>query len=153
MAIVNTVANTTQGFGSGFLTQRVGIALTSGTTFSLPSTGSVNGNPIYSGKMRIKIYNGGGTTPTLTALQLKATDGVNTVIFDDLNFSAAVTLSSTSFFDYIKDFNFDFSTLGGGATGTLLAPGTAVAMVFQAVATLGGSSPTASMDMEVCGQP
>lgn len=153
MAIVNSVATVGPAYGSGYLTQRTGITVSSGTTYSLPSTGSVNGNPIYRGKVRVKIYNGAGTSPTLTKLQVSITDGTNTVIIGDLNFGTAVTLSTTNWFDGEFLFLVDYSTAGGGATGTLLGPGTTAAVVVQVVPTLGGTSPAATMDIEVVGEP
>lgn len=153
MAIVNSVATVTAGYGSGALTQRTGITVSSGTTYSLPSSGSVNENPVYRGKIRVKIYNGAGTSPTLTKLQISVTDGTNTVIVEDLNLSTAVTLSTTNWFDHTCEFLLDTSTAGGGATGTLLSPGNSPAIVVQVVPTLGGTSPACTMDIEVCGEP
>lgn len=152
MAIVNSVATAGPGYGSGFLTQRLAIAVASGTTYSVPATGSVNGNPIYRGKIRVKIYNGAGTSPTVTELVLQITDGTNTVVLDDVKPTATIALSSTAWFDYVKEFIVDYSTAGGGATGTLLGPGTAAAIVIQVIPSLGGTSPAATMDVEVYGE-
>lgn len=152
MAIVNSVATTTAGFGSGLLDQRTAIAVVSGSASSIPASGSMLVAK-YSGKIRVKIYNGAGTSPTLTKLQISVTDGTNTVIVEDLNFGTAVVLSSTNYFDHTCEFLVDFSTAGGGATGTLLGPANSPAMVVNVTPTLGGTSPAATMDIEVCGQP
>lgn len=160
MAIVNSVATAGPGYGSGFLTQRAGIAVTSGTGYAIPVSGSVNGNPIYRGKCRIKIYNGTGTTPTLTLLTTSITDGTNTIILPAGSYGSGsspitptITLSSTNWFELVFEFLVDYSTLGGGSTGTLLGPGTAAAIVLTVTPTLGGTGPGATMDLEVYGEP
>jgi len=151
MAIVNSVATAGPGYGSGFLVSRTAIAVVSGSASAVPSTGSL-AQPVYRGKIRVKIYNGAGTTPTLTKLQIAITDGTNTVVVEDRNFSTAVTLSSTAYYDGVFNFLVDFSTAGGGATGTLLGPGNSPAMVVNVTPTLGGTSPAATMDVEVYGE-
>jgi hypothetical protein len=153
MAIVNSIATTGPGFGSGFLVARTAIAVSSGSASAVPSTGSLT-IAIYRGKIRVKIYNGAGTTPTLTKLQIALTDGTNTVVIGDWNFGTAVTLSSTSYWDGFIAFCVDYSTAGGGATGTLLAPTVSTnAQVVNVTPTLGGTSPAATMDVEIYGEP
>ena len=153
MAIINSVATAGPGYGSGFITSRTGIAVSSGSASAVPATGSLT-IPIYRGKVRVKIYNGAGTSPTLTKLQISITDGTNTVIVEDRNFGTAVTLSSTNFYDGVFNFLIDYSTAGGGATGTLLAPTVSTtAIVVNVTPTLGGTSPAATMDIEVYGEP
>jgi len=98
MAIVNSVATAGPGYGSGFLVSRTAIAVSSGSASAVPSSGSLT-IPIYRGKIRVKIYNGAGTSPTLTKVQISITDGTNTVIVEDRNFGTAVTLSSTNYYD------------------------------------------------------
>ena len=153
MAIVNSVSTIGPGFGSDSITQRTGIIVTSGTTYSIPSTGSVNLNPIYRGRMRVKIYNGTGTTPTVTNIQASITDGVNTVLIGEFAPTSAAAINATNWVDTLFEFLLDYSTLGGGATGTLLGPGTAVAIVGQIVPTLGGTGPGCTMDIEIAGAP
>ena len=160
MAIINSVATTGPGYGSGFLTQRTGIAVSSGTGYSIPVTGSVSGNPIYRGKVRIKIYNGIGTSPTVTLLTSSITDGTNTVVLPAGSYGSGstpitptVTLSSTNWLELVFEFLVDYSTAGGGATGTLLGPGNSPAIVLTITPTLGGTSPGATMDVEIYGEP
>jgi hypothetical protein len=152
MAIVNSVATAGPGYGSGFLTARTAIAVSSGNASVVPSSGSL-ALPVYRGKIRVKIYNGGGTSPTLTKLQISITDGTNTVIVEDRNFGTAVVLSSTNYYDGVFNFLVDYTTAGGGATGSLLGPANSPAMVVNVTPTLGGTSPGATMDVEVYGEP
>jgi hypothetical protein len=150
MAIVNSIATTSAGFGSGQLVQRAGITLGSGTTVSLPASGAISPN-IYRGKIRLKVYNGTGTNVALTAILFQITDGTNTVVIWEFNPSAAVSLTSTQYLDLEKDFLVDYGA-GGGATGTLLGPASG-AIVIQFTPTLSGSSPAATGDFEVVGEP
>lgn len=150
MAIVNSVATAGPGYGSGFLVSRTGIAVSSGSASAVPSSGSLS-QPVYRGKIRVKVYNGTGTSPTLTKLQIAITDGTNTVVVEDRNFSTAVTLSSTAYYDGVFNFLVD-SGAGGGATGTLLGPTLSPAMVVNVTPTLGGTGPGATMDVEVYGE-
>jgi hypothetical protein len=104
----------------------------------------------------VKIYNGAGTSPTLTKLQVSAQDGTNSVVIADWNFGTAVTLSTTSWFDAMFDFVVDTaaSGSGGGATGQLIAPTSSAAgglTYIKLVPTLGGTSPAATMDAELIG--
>jgi len=153
MAITNSIATTGPSFGSGFLVARTAIAVSSGSASAVPSTGSLT-IPVYRGKIRVKVYNGAGTTPTLTKLQIAITDGTNTVIVGDWNFSTAVTLSSTNYADVNCNFCVDALSTAGGAVGALLAYGgsSAPAMVVNVTPTLGGTSPAATMDIEVYGE-
>lgn len=152
MAIINSVATAGPGYGSGFLVARTAIAVSSGSASAVPSTGALS-QPVYRGKIRVKIYNGAGTSPTLTKVQVAITDGTNTVIVEDRNFSTAITLSSTNYYDGVFNFLIDYSTAGGGATGTLLGPTVStLAMVVNVTPTLGGTSPAATMDIEVYGE-
>jgi hypothetical protein len=155
MAINNSVANNSPGFGSPELIQRLGIALSGAAqqTTSIPASGSITPG-IYQGKVRIKVYNGTGTGVTLTDLILQITDGTNTVIFGEFHPNSAPTLTSTTWVDYLSDFCVDFGPTPGGATGQLIQPGaaTAAAIVIQVLTTLGVPG-GASMDVEVIGQP
>lgn len=152
MAIVNSVATAGPGYGSGFLVSRTGVAVSSGAATAVPATGSL-AQPVYRGKIRVKIYNGTGTSPTLTKLQIAITDGVNTVVVEDRNFGTAVTLNSTNYYDGVFNFLIDYSTAGGGATGTVLAPTVSTnAQVVNVTPTLGGTGPGATIDVEVYGE-
>jgi hypothetical protein len=155
MAINNTVANNSPGFGSPQLIQRLGIALSGAAqqTTSVPATGAIVPG-IYQGKVRVKVYAGTGTGVTLTDLVLQITDGTNTVIFGEFHPNSAPTLTATTWVDVEFDFTVDFGGTPGGASGQLIAPGaaTAAAIVVQVLTTLGVPG-GATMDIEVIGQP
>jgi hypothetical protein len=139
---------TGQGFRNDAVYVRNGIALstTGQVTNTMPATGTILGTT--TGRFRIKIYNGGGTTPTLVDLVVNATDGTNTVQVFSLHPSVAITLSTTSWFDRNFEYLLDMASSGsgGGATGQLLPGG---ATSFNILTTLGGTTPTASMDLEI----
>jgi hypothetical protein len=129
--------------------QNLGIVL-SGTgeqTNTIPSSGTF---PIaYStGWVRVKIYNGAGTNPTLSALKIIGGDGTNSVLVYALNPATAHNLSSTSWFDECIDFLLDVAATGtgGGSTGQLIAANGVNTITIKT--TLGGTSPSATMDLE-----
>ena len=149
MAIVNSVA-TYAGVGCQLL-QGTGIAL-SGTaqqTNNLPTSGSISPN-CCRGYVRVKIYNGGGTSPTVVDILTTATDGTNTVTMDNYHPGTATVLSTTSYVDFLADILFDFAATAGGAVGCLLNYG---ATIFKCLTTLGGTSPTATLDWEIAVEP
>lgn len=166
MAINVGLSRTFPGFGVSSLQSiqvATGIAVTSGTTYYVPGTSSnsVAGllvPTVTIGRVRIKVYNGAGTTPTLTKVQVKGYDGTNTVVLCDWNFSTAVTLSTTSWADLMADFIADTATgsVSGGAVGQLISGSSATSgnggiQCLEIVPTLGGTSPAATMDVEVFG--
>jgi hypothetical protein len=108
--------------------------------------------------VRVKVYNGSGTSPTLTKLQIMGYDGTNSVVIADWNFGTAVTLSSTSWADLIADFICDTapSTTSGGAVGYLIGSASAVTgnggmQCIKVIPTLGGTGPACTMDVEIFG--
>ncbi len=152
MALNVRVDRTFPGFGVGVRNDatyyQAGLAL-SGTvqqTFPIPATGVILGTT--AGKIRMKVYNGAGTSPTLVDLQVNASDGTNSVSIFNYHPSTALALSTTAWFD--RYFNYLLDTAasgsGGGAVGQLLPGG---ATSFNVLTTLGGTSPTASMDLEI----
>lgn len=166
MAINISLQRTFPGFGVSSLQsiqQATGIAVTSGTTYYVPGTtsNSVAGllvPTVTVGRVRVKVYNGAGTSPTLTKVQISGYDGTNLVVLADWNFGTAVTLSTTSWADLIADFICDTapSTTSGGAVGYLIGSASATSgnggiQCLKIVATLGGTSPAATMDVEVFG--
>lgn len=155
MAINNSVANNSPGFGAPQLIQRLGVALSGSSqqTTSIPSSGSISPG-IYQGKVRVKVYAGTGTGVTLTDVVLQVTDGTNTVILANYHPNSAPALTSTQWVDFMWDWCVDFGGTTGGTTGQLIAPGaaTAAAIVFQVLTTLGVPG-GATMDVEVIGQP
>lgn len=166
MSINISVQRVFPGFGVSTLQSiqvAAGIAVTSGNTYFVPGTSSnsVAGllvPTITAGRVRIKVYNGAGTSPTLTKLQVFGYDGTNSVVVADWNPSTAVTLSTTSWFDAYADIICDTapSTTSGGAVGFLIGGASATSgnggmQAIKIIPTLGGTSPAATMDVEVFG--
>ena len=149
MAIVNSIGTFT-GVGAQ-LVALTGISMNGAgpTTTTVPSSGSFS--PVVNrGYCRVKVYNGGGTSPTLTDITLQASDGTNTVTLDNFHPGVAVTLSATSFCDWETEFIFDSLATGGGSTGTLSGGG---ATTFKVLTTFGGTAPSALMDIEIAATP
>lgn len=153
MSLNIRVESTFPGYGVGVRNDSVyyqaGIALstTGQGTSPIPATGTILGTT--RGKIHIKIYNGGGTSPTLTDLLVNATDGTNTVAVFEYHPTVACTLTTTHWFERIFDYLLDQvtgSTGSGGAAGQLINGG---AVTFNVLTTLGGTTPTASMDLEI----
>ena len=152
MALNVRVDRTFPGQGVGVrndtLYYQTGVSL-SGTgqqTKTIPASGVILGTT--AGYIRIKIYNGGGTSPTLTDLLVQASDGTNLVPIYFLHPNVAIALTATQWFDDYFDYLLDTaaSGSGGGAAGQLLPGG---ATSFNILTTMGGTSPTASMDLEI----
>lgn len=167
MAINISVIRVFPGFGQpSQQTQQTlaGIPVISGTKYFCPSTTPFTSAGLLvptltNGRIRCKIYNPSASANTLTKVQFAVTDGTNTVIIDDLNFSTAVTLSATSWFDYETDFVVDTapSTTNGGAVGFLIGGANAVTgnggvLAFAVTPTLSSSNVTGiAMDLEIFG--
>lgn len=143
------VAGINVGIRQDPLYQNLGVALstTGEQTNTIPGSGTF---PIaYStGWVRVKIFNGGGTNPTLTSLKILVGDGTNLVLMYALNPATAHNLTATSWFDECIDFLCDVAATGagGGATGQLIAANGINAITIKT--TLGGTTPTATMDAE-----
>lgn len=143
MAFTNRLSTVVPGMGTPLsndsLFYQSGVSL-SGTTqqsTTLPSSGSFAApNTLSKGYLRIKIYSGGGTSPTLTDLVVTATDGTTTVTMGQflIHPSTAFALASNAVFDDMQPFLLDIN-----------------ATSFTVKTTLGGTTPTASMDVEVSG--
>jgi hypothetical protein len=166
MAINIGIGRTLPGFGVGIINDtyyhNYGVAL-SGTAQQsagvLPPTGVNSGLfavPFSTFKLRIKVYNGAGTSPTLTDITVTVTDGTNTVTVWSFHPGTAVTLSSTSWYDsgpleFVVDTAASGS--GGGAVGQLIAPvqsaTTGAIQTITVKTTLGGTSPAATIDVDV----
>ena len=133
---------------------QTGLAL-SGTaqqTFPIPASG-VLVPTTTAGRIRVKIYNGGGTTPAVTDIVITATDGTNTVeiLQGTFHTNVAVSLTATSWLEFEFEYILDTapSGAGGGASGQLSGV-IGGANAFSVKTTLSGTAPTASMDMEIC---
>lgn len=136
--------------------QILGVSIATGVSYYLPATtaAATTAAPlavgVTAGRIRVKIYNGAGTSPVLTKLQLAATDGTNFVVFADVNLGTTIAIASTTWYDAIFDFLIDTASgsTNGGAVGQLINGG---ATYFRIVPTMTGTSPTFSMDAEYLG--
>jgi hypothetical protein len=142
------VAGISSGLRQDSVYQNLNVALSGASqSNTLPSSGTF---PIaYStGWCRLKIYNGGGTSPTLTSLKVSASDGTNSVLIFAFNPSGAHNLSATSWFDECFDFLVDVAATGsgGGASGQFIALNGISSLTIAT--NLGGTSPTATLDAE-----
>ena len=167
MAITVGLSRVFPGVGvSSLQTQQVitAIPVISGTKYFVPSvspfTAAGTLQPTISvGKVRVKIYNPSSSANTLTKLQVLATDGTNSVLVADCNFSTAITLSATSWFDMYFDFLVDVapSTTSGGAVGYLIGAASATTgnggiTAIAITPTLSSTNVTGiTMDVEVFG--
>jgi hypothetical protein len=138
MAFTNRTYGITNGFGTALLDAsylNAGIALTTTGQQSntVPGSGSFV-QAITRGYLRVKIYNGGGTSPTLVDLLITATDGTNTVTFYVMHPTVAIALATgiTGYVDLLIPFEFEIS-----------------ATSITVKTTMGGTTPTANMDLEV----
>lgn len=132
---------------------QTGIALANNPQQSspIPLTGTLA--PVTNaGAIRIKIYNGGGASPTLTDLLVTATDGTNTIVIGQsiLHPNVAIALNLAQWFEFEFEYFLDVATSGaGGSASGQLSSVIGGANAFSVKTTLGGSSPTASMDVEI----
>ena len=113
---------------------RQGVSLTDGAnTVTVPSSGSFSPT-MSTGRVRVKIYNGTGTSPAVTKVTLTGTDGTTTETFDTWYPDTSLSLSSTAWFDKVFIFLSELNLTS-----------------ISCVATLSGTSEGASMDIEVLG--
>ncbi len=139
---------------TGYKSEGISLSGTTAQSNTLPATGTYT-TTATTGRFRIKIYNFGGTTPTLLAVNVLASDGTNSVVifteFIPTNTGMNLAGSTTKWYERMFDFMVDTASsgAGGGASGQL--SGTVGGITSFTVQTiLGGTSPTASMDIEVC---
>lgn len=157
MAFNRRLDSTFPGFGVGVRNDasylQTGLAL-SGTvqqTFPFPSSGTFS-TSFTAGKIRLKIYNGGGTTPAVSDLVVRFTDGTNTIFPCQGVYhpTAAQTLSATLWLEWMFEFVLDVATTagtGGGSIGQLLAS-VGGANAGAVLTTMTGTAPTATMDLD-----
>src|SRR5271170_437715 len=109
------------GLKNDTLYKNLGVTLSGTTTVVLPSTG-VFTLGTTSGKVRIKVYSFGGTSPTVSSVLYTATDGTNTVTFASFNPATAFAGSSTAWLDMFEAYLLDTapSTTNGGTVGQLI---------------------------------
>jgi hypothetical protein len=158
MAFNRRLDSTFPGFGvsvradSTYLSTGNSMSGTAQQTFTLPTSGTF-AVPFTSGRLRVKIYNGGGTTPAVSDLVVNMSDGTNTAYPPQGVYhpNAAQTLSATLWLEWIFDFLFDVSGTSGGGSGTvgqfLTSVGGANSVTLKT--TMTGTSPTASLDWEL----
>jgi hypothetical protein len=148
VAIVNSVATFT-GVGAELFTN-IGVAVTfaaSPQTVRVPAAGSMS-PAVCRGYWRVKLYNQ-TVAINLVTMQIQASDGTNTVIIDEFGPPAAIAITATTYIDTMSDFIFDYSTAGGGASGTLLNFG---ATFFQFIIVTTGAGGTMAGDFEVAAE-
>lgn len=156
MSFVNRLPTVVPGFGSPlqndvlFLTQNVSIAAAGPTTFSLTGLTPT----ISRGYIRVKIYGAAGTTPTIVLVDVVVTDGTTFVIVGRINPATAIPLSTTAAAGSPY-------TNGGTLAAGLATPG-GIDFLFPFLVdinvnqvsvdiTLGGTTPTGKLDLEVSG--
>jgi len=139
MSFTNRLYSIVPSFGvpllsdTNYLNANVALSGASQQTTTIPNT-STFAPTITRGYIRVKIYNGTGTAPTLTDLVVTVTDGTTTVYIYVAHPNTAFPLSTTSWFDVTIPFCVDINvntvtvktTLGvpGGATMDLEVSGT-----------------------------
>lgn len=158
MAFNNKLDTTFPGIGvstrsSANVALAIALSTTGAVSNTIPSTGTlIPAYGLVAGCVRVRIYGGAGTSPTVVAVAIKLSDGTNTVTVGEFAPTVAATLTTTTWIDWICDFIVDFGATSGGATGMMITNSTQTgATTLIVVTTLGGTTPTASMDVEVYG--
>jgi hypothetical protein len=105
MSFVNRLALISPGFGSPItndsLLLSAGNSLSDGAnTITLGSLAPT----VRSGWVRVKCYNGTGTSPAVSTVVITATDGTTTETIYVRNPAAATAISTTAFVDFIVPF-------------------------------------------------
>jgi hypothetical protein len=132
---------------------QTGLALTTAAspqTSPIPLTGTLSPTTT-AGRMRIKIYNP-ATSPVLTLLRVLASDGTNSIVIaqSEWSYTGGLALSTTLWFEFEFEYILDVASsgAGGGATGQLSSV-VGGANAFSIITTLTGAGGTASMDVEI----
>jgi hypothetical protein len=150
MAIVNSAA-TFAGVGAQLI-QRIGVVILTAApqTVTVPASGSIS-PAVTRGYFRCKIYNQ-SVAVSVTAVQLNASDGTNTVTLDEVSPQAALAITATAYLDLLGDFLLDTAVAAsaGGASGTLIFGG---ATTFNFLVFTTGAGGTASGDFEIVAEP
>lgn len=149
MSIVNSIA-TYSGEGYQLIQSLAQTVTAAALTVKVPTTGSIS-PAVTRGLWRVKVYNPGGTTPSITSVTLTGTDGTNTVTLDNFVNIATLVISSTAYMDVCGDFILDTAASStGGLSGTLIFGG-ATSFTFTFV--VAGTSSTFSVDAEIAAAP
>lgn len=134
MAFTNRLLLIVPGFGTPIQNDTLFLKTAVSLTTTGEQTNSLTGltPAIKSGWIRIKVYTGGGTSPTLTSVRISVTDGTTTEWIAEVSPATAYTLAAnnqiTLSFPFLSEL--------------------AVTQV-NVLTTLGGTTPTASLDIEV----
>lgn len=149
MTFVNRLAQITPSQGTPvandtvFLNNTFTLGGTGGATKTMSWATTVGVPTISKGKIRVKVAAQSGTTPTLVSLYLVLDDGTNFVnvgVFDPATAQAlnvgtgSASATSPNYWDHVWEFETDIN-----------------ATQLSIVATLGGTTPTATMDVELAG--
>ena len=156
MAFTNRLPTIVPSFGSPF--QNDTLFLTAGV--SLSTTGAVTNSltgltpTISRGYVRVKIYGAGGTSPTVVLLDIVLTDGTTFVVVFRYNPTTPLVMSTTAA-------SGSPYTNGGSLSAGLVVPGGLDFLVpflvdinvnqLSVDITLGGTTPTAKLDLEISG--
>lgn len=149
MSIVNSIG-TYSGEGYELIQSLAQTVSAAALTVRVPLTGSIS-PAVTRGLWRVKVYNPGGTTPSITSVTLTAGDGTNTVTLDNFVPTATLVISSTAYLDVMGDLIIDTaSASSGGLSGTLIFGG---ATFFTYTFVVAGTSATFSVDAEIAAAP
>jgi len=130
MTFKNSIADVTIGFGNCIPVVLQNVALSGTTnTITIPASGSF-APTLSKGYVRVHVYGGGGTSPTVALTSVTFSDGTNTVLI--AGNAVANTLSATASCDFLIPFELDIN-----ATSCVI------------VLTLAGTSPTATADCAI----
>jgi len=134
---------------------QTGLAMTtagSPQTWPIPAAGLL-APTCSAGRIRLKVYNGAGTTPTVTDIIVQAKDGTNTILLGGgfLHPNVGVLISATQWLEFEFEFVIDVATTagaGGGSIGQLLAS-VGGASTLSVITTMTGAGGTASLDIDL----
>jgi hypothetical protein len=142
MAIINSIQKVMAGFGTGAgaggypggyaTASTVAISGTTTTTITTPVLGAQG---YTNGKIRVKVYNGGGTSPT-ASISVDVSDGTNDFTVYPASAATAIATGTTGGVDVLIDLNVDIEI-----------------STVNIVLTLGGTDPTVDLDYEICLNP
>jgi hypothetical protein len=151
VAIVNSIATFNPNASQPPVTRTGVVILTAAPqTVTVPATGSIS-PAVTRGYGRCKIYNQ-SVAISVTAIQLNASDGTNTVILATWSPQAALAITATAYCDVSFHYIIDTapSATAGGATGTLIFGG---ATTFNFLVFTTGAGGTAAGDFEISAEP
>lgn len=135
------VADICPGFGSPlgndtvFTQTNVALSGTGQSTTTLPKTSTWTASQTLSaGYVRVKVYGGSGTSPTLTDVVITGSNGTITTELAALHPNSAIALSATSYVELLFPFITDLTL-------------TSISILL----TMGGTGPGSTLDCEVAG--